>query len=369
MVTSGPGIFFDGLTSARHHVSVELEPATLLVRGAEGHLLTRWPYADLEHLSAPDGMLRLGRRGNALLARLEIRDSVLAAAIDELAATVDRTGTIERRSRTRVVAWSLAAVLSLILVGVFGVPAIADRLTPYVPAAVERKFGEAVDAQVRSTLDSGRSGGALVCGAAETEKEGRAALNRLVARLEAAAALSIPIELAVVRQPPANAFALPGGRVYVFEGLINKAQSADEVAAVIAHELGHVAHRDSTRSVIQAAGLSFLFGMVLGDFVGGGAVVMASKALLQTSYSREVERRADAYGIELIAKIGGDPHALGEILTRIDGSNHPGMKLLLDHPDTQDRLAAIKAAPPATGAIPLLSPTEWAALKRICTGR
>jgi Zn-dependent protease with chaperone function len=369
MLNSGTGIFYDGLTSARHNVSVELDPTALAVRDADGHLLTRWPYADLEHLSAPDGMLRLGRRRNPILARLEIRDAALAAAIDDLAATVDRTGTNERRGRFKVVAWSLAAVLSLVLVGVFGVPAIADRVTPYVPAAVERKFGEAVDGQVRATLDSGRTGESFACGAADGEKEGRAALDRLVAQIEAAAALSMPIQLAVLRKPQANAFALPGGRVYLFEGLINKAQTVDEVAAVIAHELGHVAHRDSTRSVIQTAGLSFLFGMVLGDFVGGGAVVMASKALLQTSYSREVERRADAYGVDLITKIGGNPHALGDILARIDGSNHPGMKLLLDHPDTQDRLAAIKTVAPVKSPIALLSPAEWTALKRICAGR
>jgi predicted Zn-dependent protease len=177
----------------------------------------------------------------------------------------------------------------------------------------------------------------------------------------------VPITLTVLRKPEANAFALPGGHIYVFEGLIDKAQTADEVAGVIAHEIGHVANRDSTRTVIQAAGLSFLFGTVLGDFVGGGAVVLASKALLQTSYSREVERRADAYAVELMDKVGGDPRALGIILQRIDGTNHPGMKLLLDHPDTKDRLAAINTAPP-TKAVPLLDPVEWAALKRICSG-
>src|SRR5215510_4458963 len=350
MVTSGPGIYYDGTTSTRHEVSVELDRVGVLVRAAEGHLLARWRYAELEHLSAPDGMLRLGRLGNPVLARLEIRDPALAAAIDDLAVTVDRTGATERRGRTKVVAWTIAAVLSLVLVGIFGVPAIADRLTPYVPNTVERRFGEAVDAQVRAMLDDGNKGQPLECGQAEAEKAGQAALRRLGARLEAAAALTMPLHLAVLRKPQANAFALPGGHVYLFEGLIKKADTVDEVAGVIAHEIGHVVHRDSTRSVIQAAGLSFLFGMVLGDFVGGGAVVMASKTLLETSYSREVERRADAYGIGLVARVGGNPRALGDILARIDGANHPGMTLLNDHPDTKDRIAAINSAAPVTNA-------------------
>src|SRR5262245_4930632 len=367
MVRSGSGIFYDGITSARHTVVVELDRAALLVSAAEGYLLARWPYGDLEHLSAHDGMLRLGRAGSDVLARLEVRDPELAAAIDEQAATVDRTGAVERRGRTKVIAWSVAAVVSLVLMGIFGVPAIADRLTPYVPAAVERKFGEAADAQVRAMLDTSNKGTAFECGQGEAEKEGHAALGRLVSRLEAAAEPGLPIVFFVLRKPEPNAFALPGGHIYLFEGLIKKAETPDEVAGVIAHELGHVVNRDSTRSVMQAAGLSFLFGMVLGDFVGGGAVVLASKTLLQTSYSREVERRADAFAVELMNKVGGNPRSLGTILVRIDGSNHPGPKILLDHPDTKDRLAAINTAAPG-GPAPLMSASEWAAIKRVCSG-
>src|SRR5262245_22161945 len=170
MTRSGPGIFYDGKTSARHAVRVELERTSLLVRAAQDHVLAHWPYGELEHLSAHDGMLRLGRIDNPVLARLEIHDPELAAAIDELAATVDRTGAVGRRGRTRVVAWTVAAVASFILVGIFGVPAIADRLTPYVPSAVERKFGEAADAQVRAMLDTDRKGEAFECGRGEAGK-------------------------------------------------------------------------------------------------------------------------------------------------------------------------------------------------------
>jgi predicted Zn-dependent protease len=111
--------------------------------------------------------------------------------------------------------------------------------------------------------------------------------------------------------------------------------------------------------------------MMLGDFVGGGAVVLGAKALLQTSYSRDVESAADRFGVDLMSRIGGDPRALGMILTRISGENHPGIKILLDHPDTEPRVAAINARAPkaSASATPLLESAEWAALKRICAGR
>ena len=174
----------------------------------------------------------------------------------------------------------------------------------------------------------------------------------------------------MIRRSEANAAALPGGRIYVFEGLIGKSDSADELAGVIAHEIGHVAHRDGTRSVLQSAGLSFLFGMLLGDFVGGSAVVIGARAVLQSSYSRDVESAADRYGVELMARAGGDPRALGAVLTRIAGAIHPGMVILSDHPDTKARVAVInELAASRAPTQPLLEPSEWAALKRICTGR
>jgi predicted Zn-dependent protease len=170
----------------------------------------------------------------------------------------------------------------------------------------------------------------------------------------------------IVRRDEANAITLPGGHIFVFKGLLDKAETPDELAGVIAHEVGHAAHRDALRSLVQAAGLSFLFGMVLGDFVGGGAVIIAAKTILQTSYSRQVEAAADAYGVTLMMKMGGDPRALAAILLRIAGTTHPGPKLLIDHPETRDRVAAIEAMAKPGPRQALLTQSEWRALKSIC---
>ena len=283
-MTSGAGIYFDGLSSARHDAVVTLSPAALQIAGADGALLAAWPYDEIESLSAPDNVLRLGRRGSAALARLEITDAPFAAAIDARAANVDRTGRLQRRQRLAVIGWSVLAVLSLVAVGTVGVPAIADRLAPLVPLALERKLGDAVDMQVRHALDKKRAGAGFECGRLASELPGRAALDKIMRRLAAAAALGVPLRTVVVRRDEANALALPGGEILVFRGLIAKADNADEVAGVLAHEIGHVAHRDGTKMVLQAGGVSLLFGMLLGDFIGGGAVVLAARTVLRTSY-------------------------------------------------------------------------------------
>jgi Peptidase family M48 len=370
MTTSAPAIFFDGETSKRRAVRVDLDPASLVVRGAEiGEILARWPYAEIEQISAPEGVMRLGRAGKGSLARLEIRDPALAGAIERLASSLVAGRADAGHARAKVVFWIVAAVVSLLAVGIFGVPALSDRLVPLVPSGLERRLGAAIDAQVRSMLDAGRSGKPFDCGAADDEKPGRAAFDKLIGRLEVAAALPIALSVTAVRRTEANAIALPGGHIYVFAGLIAKARSADELAGVIAHEMAHVAHRDGMRSVIRAAGLSFLFGVLLGDFVGGSAVIVAAQTFLHSAYSRDVEAAADVYGVDLIQKAGGDGRALGAILARL-ASVEPGVKILLDHPDTKERLAVIDAAAPAPvpATAPLLAPADWAALKLICGG-
>ena len=380
-MTNRSAIFFDGVTSARQTVTVELGETALRVRGPDDAALAEWSYGGLAAYAAPDGVLRLGRAKSPVLARLEIHDPELAAAFAARAGNVKHFGAVEPRTRVKVVGWSLAAVASALLVAMFGVPAIVARVTPIVPVRIEQRLGASVDLQVRALLDNGKHD-KFECGDAASPPASRAAFDKLVRKLEAAAALPVPVRASVVRREEANAIALPGGRVYVFQGLIDKANTPDELAGVIAHEMGHVAHRDGVRAVIQAAGLSFLFGMLIGDFSGGGAAVIAMRTVLQSSYSRETEAAADAWGAALIVKLKRDPRALGDILLRIAGTPGPMAKILLSHPEARERASAIEAIARAANVTPsvaplsdgtrdasataLLTATEWTALKRIC---
>jgi len=186
-MTTGTALYFDGSSSARHNVTLEAMPEGLRILGANGVSIGQWPYGELRAQSAPDDVMRLRRAGGPELARLEIRDPALIAKIDDYADSLDRTGTIERRLRKKVIGWTFAAAVSLVLVGVFGLPALSDRIAPLIPLSAEQRLGAAMDQQVRAMLDAGRSDQPFECGAADAEKPGRAALDRLIGKLEAAA--------------------------------------------------------------------------------------------------------------------------------------------------------------------------------------
>src|SRR5262245_34425832 len=204
----GTGTFLDGVTSARHDVTIEFAAAGLQIRSADGRVLALWAYDSIERVSGPEGVLRVALAGSPILARLDVRDPVLAAAIDSYAARVDRSGATERKMRRQVVYWSVGAVVSILLVAIYGMPAIATGLTPLIPHRVERAFGEAVDGQIRGILDPRRRD-SFECGTAANEMDGLAAFQKLVRTLETNAALPLPMIIKVVRRREANAFALP----------------------------------------------------------------------------------------------------------------------------------------------------------------
>jgi predicted Zn-dependent protease len=291
-----------------------------------------------------------------LLARLEIRDPALAAELERRCSAIDADlpGT---KGTAVIVAWSVAALASIVLMVIYIVPLAADRLTPLVPYAMEKRIGEVADRQVK-TIFSGKQ-----C----ENPDGVNAFNKLVEMLRKAGDLDATADAAVISNDIANAIALPGGKIYVFEGLLAKAENVDELAGVLAHELGHVKNRDGLRNLIYNGGTSFLIGLLFGDVTGSGAIIFASQELFQASHSREAERTADAMTIDIMRKLGRSPKPMGEFLLRVTGKEKgKGLALISSHPLSEDRLARMSQQDAPPSAPPLLSAQEWTALKAIC---
>lgn len=147
-----------------------------------------------------------------------------------------------------------------------------------------------------------------------------------------------------------NAFALPGGPMYVNRGMIEAAHDEGEVAGVMAHELSHVALRHGTAQATKAqkyqygavagAILGSILGGGVGSMVGQGAVYGLSAALLR--FSREYETEADLLGARIMARAGYDPHDLANMFRTIEQqSGGGGGGFLSDHPSPKDRYARI----------------------------
>ncbi|MGE3148744.1 MAG: M48 family metallopeptidase [Pseudorhodoplanes sp.] len=354
--TDARAVYYDGKTSRKHQVALRFGSALEMIE--DGETIAAWAYADIRRADSLPGILRLRAVGALPLARLEIADVPTQSAVVARCALLDSESGSARQIR-RIVFWSVAAICSIVLTAVYGVPLIADRLALLIPYGVEKRIGEAVEPQLRAVF------GGKVCNNAP----GQAAFAALIDKLVAAGDIRAPVRAQVISSAVPNAFALPGGSVYLFDGLLQKAQSPDEIVGVLAHELGHVHHRDSLRVVIQNGGTSFLIGLLFGDITGAGAVIFAGRTLLNASYSREAEQNADDFAVTTMRNLGRSATPMGQLLVRITGKEMGGAATLLSsHPLSADRLARMKQADrPATGP-DLLSAAEWAALKAICKG-
>jgi Zn-dependent protease with chaperone function len=197
--------------------------------------------------------------------------------------------------------------------------------------------------------------------------KGAQALEKLSRSLQAAAGLYLPARIDVISSKIPNAIALPGGKVYLFSGLLAKSESQDEIAGVLAHEMGHLQHRDHLRRLIANGGVAYLFGLLFGDLTGGGALVFAGRSLFNAAHSREAERAADTFAAQTMKNLGRPAKPMGSLLLRVTGPEKDGrFTILHDHPLSEDRLERLSRLDKGATGAALLSDVEWEALRAIC---
>lgn len=144
-----------------------------------------------------------------------------------------------------------------------------------------------------------------------------------------------------------NAFAVPGGDVYVFSGLLLAAENEAQVAGVMAHEAGHVAGRHAARQLVYAYGYSALASLALGEnptlVEQIGAQIVGQGFLAQHSQAEELE--ADRLGVRYVAKAGWDPRGMVQffrILRDQEGQVPAVAAWFMSHPGTQERIDELK---------------------------
>ncbi|MCP1560389.1 UNVERIFIED_ORG: Zn-dependent protease with chaperone function [Methylobacterium sp. SuP10 SLI 274] len=348
------GTFFDGLSARPQPVTLRL---TFRLEVSGEDVSRDWSLLDLRAADAAPPLMRINHAQGS--ESVEFADAAFAEALTARCPDLNRTES--GGGLTRLVLWSIAAGVSVLLTAVYGVPAASNLLAPLVPQAIEAQLGRSVDAQIVGLLDD-----PPLC----NEAAGRAVLDRLTARLAEGMALPTTPQVSVRQHKVANALALPGGRVILLSDILAKAKSGDELAGILAHEFGHIAARDPMRSVITAGGTSFLLSLVLGDLTGSTVLVTIGQAAISAGYSRDAERTADAYAVAAVKRAGGDAAALAAILERItdaDDEKPDATSFLRSHPVTAERAARIRSLAGEKSAGPgILSEAEWQSLQGIC---
>lgn len=268
----------------------------------------------------------------------------------------------QRRSESRrgnlIATTVLFGIMVLIVAGYFGIRAGARAAVHAVPVSVDREIG----AMAFESMDLG--------GPEITDPVLVGAMQSMVDRLAPDAAIDeLEFQVHVIDSPMVNAFALPGGTIVVFTGLIAKAGDAEQVAGVLAHEMAHATLRHGLHRIGQSIGIAAAIHLLLGDTRG---LVAAGAELFQltsiNSYSREQENDADEEGVRMLHAASIDPMALTRLFETLKAENGdlPGMvSWISTHPQHEARIVAIKtqlAALPNQDYRPL--DVDWTEVQR-----
>lgn len=169
------------------------------------------------------------------------------------------------------------------------------------------------------------------------------------------------LSIFVIDDPRINAFVTLKGDMFVFTGLIQFVDSPEMLAAIIAHELGHLTRSHFEKRLSKEIGLS----VVLAVLTGGdpGMAGQLSKSLTSLSYDRNQEREADDFAGDLMIRSGIDPNLLGSFFLKLQAENRgdilEGMSIFSTHPELKERIVNSTKTPVPDGFIPVMFNLNW----------
>ncbi|MDQ3277610.1 MAG: M48 family metallopeptidase [Bacteroidota bacterium] len=152
-----------------------------------------------------------------------------------------------------------------------------------------------------------------------------------------------PIEITMIKSKTVNAYALPGGQVVVYSGIIDKIKTPEELVALLAHEATHINERHSLRSLLRSAANGILISVIFGDASGiSGALISGAETLFRLQYSRSLETEADRKGMDLMMANGVDVKGMkGLMQTLQEEEKLPhDLSFMSSHPLTKERISA-----------------------------
>ena len=288
-----PNLFFNGENSDIHHVSLSVVHDVLIIKSSQSALTVSWAIEDM--ILKEMGNLKKDRpflfsSRETPYARLHCFDLDIA---NELIGRMHRSQKEEWININYKVVFTLLILATLFLIGLFrGWPLFAEKAAPYLPQTITDYLQAELEEDILSPY--------LMCEDDSIKKHLKAIIKDLKIK---GFEKDDDFEIVVINHyNKVNAFVLPGRKIYVYTKLLKQANSVDEIANVLAHEIGHLHHFHTNEAIIRELGIRTSIQLiVLG--IGGGETISKLGALMNSlSYSRENEREADAFMINVIQK-------------------------------------------------------------------
>jgi predicted Zn-dependent protease len=219
----------------------------------------------------------------------------------------------------------IAVIVGFVALIFWGIGLLVDNLVWLIPPAMEQQLGNIIVPEFAKQAKPSP---------AQTK------LNQLLDQLET----HLPnksdrdYQLLYIPAPTINALAIPGDTIVVYQGLLRKIESENELMMILGHELGHFANRDHLRGITRSLALQVLLAVVFGDSGVGSWAGGALEAVANATYSQGQELQADEFGLYLLAKHYHHVAGAVDFFHRIKDQGYATIPFLASHPHPQARI-------------------------------
>lgn len=328
--------YYDGRLSFSHDATLTLMPDHWLIHYVveSGELqAVKW---NLENITTDQNFttLFIFRYGNFPQQTIECKEDALLAALKEKYSSKvffeKKLTNIFKQNNTILIGLVLFLLALLGAAYWYILPFVAEKIASNIPESVEKRLGD--------SMYEGMIAGYTVDDS----------LTRIVNDFAKSINFktAYPITVTVVKENEVNAFALPGGHIVVFDKILLKMKSKEELAALLGHEVAHVHYRHSLKSIFRSLAGYLFISMLLND-INGIAAVLAdnSNMLVNLTYSRELETEADKKAMRVIQSNGISLKGFVDLfqLLKDNASSISQYEILSSHPLTEERITYAKA--------------------------
>lgn len=329
------GKYFDGKSSVGYKAEITLAPFYINITYTDnlGQTKTAEWNTDLVHKNdfAEHDRVHL-KYGNFPFAYLEVPDKSIEHALK----TQYPNAAFHKSAYNKLFGTGVAglAALAAFALGFIAlcyfviIPAVAEGLAGQLPISYEKELGEAVYNNMTQYEEINDSCTVL--------------LNSFFKTLNYKTEYTI--EITVVKSDVVNAYALPGGRIVVYQGIINQMDRPEQMVALLSHEFSHVQYKHSTKNICRSLSSYLLLSLLVGDAGGITAVVLQNaNQLKQLGYSRSLEEEADREGMKLMQQNGVDLAGMRQLFEKLKTEEHGASvpEFLSTHPLTDARIKAV----------------------------
>lgn len=326
-------LYFDGKTAKDYECTIFVADENLYINFSDPEQNIIWARSKIKHFDLNGNYLVI-KYGDFPQQTIECHDQASVEIFEKLSQNnfAKKSKSIWLKNTTTIAITLCVAFVVLCFVTYFIVlPWVGEKSVTLIPRSAEIELGSSINASILQT----------------STKEDSATYfaSLFVSKLETGSTYSIHIT--VIKSDEINAFALPGGNIFVYSKLVKKIKTYEEFTALIGHEISHVSDQHSLKTICRATASSLFIACLFGDVTGiMSGIAQQADEFKQLSYSRDLETKADDDGFDMMLQNKISPKGMIDLLKLLqtESKEMPDfMKYLSSHPETEARIKNIQS--------------------------